>query len=150
MAILLTTVCIIVLLGLIYLVTANKMEHERINVRGKKFEEHRKRIRALRLENKTEEMEKHLKLLLDLTEKQARADNWGVVPWYFFELARFYRDEHRREDEYAVLQRLSRQPILPDRTKKRLKITILEMQREQALERRASQKVFELDGPGQK
>ena len=50
---------------------------------------------------------------LDRQETQARANGYGVAPWYYEQLAIIYAKERRFDDEIAVLRRYDQQPKAP-------------------------------------
>jgi len=70
-------------------------------------------VKRAKGEGRLVDAENELLQELDRQETQAGANNWGVAPWYYEQLAIIYAKEKRYIDEIAVLQRYDRQPKAP-------------------------------------
>jgi DNA polymerase-3 subunit epsilon len=81
-------------------------------------------IKRAKREHRFDDAENELLKELDRQEAQARANNWGVAPWYYEQLAIIYSKDKRYADEIAVLQRYDQQPkaagVMPAQLKERL------------------------------
>lgn len=82
-------------------------------VRGKHFTEYVEKVKELRRSDEEAEAEKLLLELIDATEAEARANDWGVAPWYYEQLAISYRKRGDIQSEIAVLDRFARQRHSP-------------------------------------
>lgn len=51
--------------------------------------------------------------LVEATEDEARAERWGVAPWYYEQLAILYAKKKGLAAELAILERYERQPKAP-------------------------------------
>ena len=51
--------------------------------------------------------------LIEATESEARANNWGVAPWYYEQLAIVYAKKKDHEAELKVLERYARERKAP-------------------------------------
>jgi hypothetical protein len=78
-------------------------------------------IKSAKREHRLADAEKELLQELDRQEAQARANKWGVAPWYYEQLAIIYSKEKRYADEIAVLQRYDQQPKAPGASPAHLK-----------------------------
>ena len=64
--------------------------------------------------------EKLLLELIDATEAESRADKVGVAPWYYEELAKFYRSRKDYLKEVSILKRFNKQKHAPGEKPKKL------------------------------
>ena len=78
-------------------------------VRGKHFTTHVEQIKQLKREGNDEAAEALLLECVDATERECRADELGVAPWYYEQLAVIYRRRHEPDKEVAILERFAGQ-----------------------------------------
>lgn len=57
--------------------------------------------------------EQLLLTLVAATEAEARAEHWGVAPWYYEQLAIIYRKQKAPEKELGILERYEKQAKAP-------------------------------------
>lgn len=88
-------------------------------VDGRHFTEYVDEVKALK-RNDDPRLEQLLLRLVDATEADARANEWGVAPWYYEELAILYRKRGDREAEIEILERFAAQAHAPGVTPPRL------------------------------
>lgn len=67
-------------------------------------------IKRAKRDGRFPDAENELLQELDRQEGQARANNSGVAPWYYEQLAIIYAKEKRYADEITILERYDRQP----------------------------------------
>jgi hypothetical protein len=67
--------------------------------------------------------------LIEATEAEARAKDWGVAPWYYEQLAILYSKRHERDREIAILERFASVPHAPGSSVSKL-LTRLSKKRE--------------------
>jgi HIRAN domain len=79
------------------------------SVRGKHFTRYVEQIKQLKREGNYEEAEELLLECVDATEREAAADDLGVAPWYYEQLAIIYRRRHESDKEVAILERFAGQ-----------------------------------------
>lgn len=70
-------------------------------------------VKALRRLGREVEAERLLLELIDATEAEARAEKWGVAPWYYEQLAISYRKQGNPQSEVDILERYARQTAAP-------------------------------------
>ncbi|MGQ0669703.1 MAG: HIRAN domain-containing protein [Actinomycetota bacterium] len=80
---------------------------------GRHYTAYVEEVRRLRREGNDEEAERLLLRLVDAVEAEARAEGWGVAPWYYEQLAIIYRKRKDHEAEVAILERYAAQPHAP-------------------------------------
>lgn len=83
-------------------------------VRGRHYTEYVEDVKALRRSGREVEAERLLLELIDATEAEARAEKWGVAPWYYEQLAISYRKQGNPQGEVDILERYARQTFAPD------------------------------------
>ena len=77
-------------------------------VEGRHYTGYVEGVRALRRKNEVAAAEELLLKLIDAVEAEARAEGWGVAPWYYEQLAILYRKQNARDKERAILERYER------------------------------------------
>jgi hypothetical protein len=82
-------------------------------VRGRHYTEYVEGVKALRRSGHEVEAERLLLELVDATEAEARAEKWGVAPWYYEQLAISYRKQGNPQGEVDILERYARQTSAP-------------------------------------
>lgn len=82
-------------------------------VRGRHYTEYVEDVKALRRSGREIEAERLLLELVDATEAEARAEKWGVAPWYYQQLAISYRKREDPQGEVNILERYARQTPAP-------------------------------------
>jgi hypothetical protein len=82
-------------------------------VRGRHYTEYVEDVKALRRSGREVEAERLLLELVDATEAEARAEKWGVAPWYYEQLAISYRKQGNPHGEVDILERYARQTSAP-------------------------------------
>jgi len=82
-------------------------------VRGRDYTEYVDDVKALRRSGREVEAERLLLELVDATEAEARAEKWGVAPWYYEQLAISYRKQANPQGEVDILERYARQTSAP-------------------------------------
>ena len=82
-------------------------------VRGRHYTEYVDDVKALRRSGREVEAERLLLELVDATEAEARAEKWGVAPWYYEQLAISYRKQANPQGEVDILERYARQTSAP-------------------------------------
>lgn len=87
---------------------------------GRHYTECADDVRNLRRDGKDEEAERLLLRLVDATEEEAKAQKWGVAPWYYEQLAIIYRKRKDLDAEVRILERFARQPHAPGATPPKL------------------------------
>ena len=78
-------------------------------VRGRHYTEYVEEVKALRRLGREIEAERLLLELVDATEAEARAEKWGVAPWYYEQLAISHRKRGDPQGEVHILERYARQ-----------------------------------------
>lgn len=78
--------------------------------RGRHLTEWVENVTGLMREGRLEEAFDLLSHLIDATEAEAEANNWGVAPWYYEQAAIAYRNLGDKASEIAVLERFEVQP----------------------------------------
>ena len=71
------------------------------------------RVNQFKVEKKNDEAIEYLLRLVNSIEKEAQTQGLGAAPWYYEQLAIFYREEERYDDEVAVLERFEALPTVP-------------------------------------
>jgi len=64
-------------------------------------------VRKFKREGKLEQAEALLRNLVKATEAEALAENLGVAPWYYDELAKIYRKRRDCDAEIKILERFA-------------------------------------------
>lgn len=82
-------------------------------VRGRHYTEYVEDVKALRGTGREIDAERLLLELVDATEAEARAEKWGVAPWYYQQLAISYRKQGNPQGEVDILERYARQTSAP-------------------------------------
>lgn len=82
-------------------------------VRGRHYTEYVEEVKVLRRSEREVEAERLLLELIDATEAEARAQKWGVAPWYYEQLAISYRKQGNPQCEVDILERYARQGSVP-------------------------------------
>jgi hypothetical protein len=82
-------------------------------VRGRHYTTFTDEVRQLKREGKTEAAERLLLELVAATEEEARAEGWGVAPWYYEQLAILYAKRQDSQQELAILERYDGQRHAP-------------------------------------
>lgn len=80
---------------------------------GRHFTEWVNTVTKLKRDGQLEAALELLGHLMDATESEAAANNWGVAPWYYEQAANVHSKRGDRAAEIAVLERLERQPKAP-------------------------------------
>ncbi|MDT8342157.1 MAG: hypothetical protein RQ751_11655 [Longimicrobiales bacterium] len=83
------------------------------HVDGQHFTGHVDTVKQLKREGRLDEARDLLLRLVEATEEEARANRWGVAPWYYEQLAIIYRKLKQPQNELVVLERYDRQPKAP-------------------------------------
>lgn len=81
--------------------------------KGKHFSAWPDTVKDLKRDGRTDEAVELLGHLVDATEADSRANNWGVAPWYYEQLAILHRKAGDRDAEIAVLERFEQQQHAP-------------------------------------
>jgi len=81
--------------------------------KGLHYTEYVDEIRRLKANGDYDEAEKLLLCLVDAVEAEAKAEGWGVAPWYYEQLAIIYRKRKDYQAEVAILERFARQRRAP-------------------------------------
>jgi hypothetical protein len=93
-------------------------------LRGAHYTDYVEQVKQLRRAGLDQEAEVLLLELIDATEAEAAAEEWGVPPWYYEQLAVLYSKRHDYDAEIAVLERYAGQPhasgVSPPRLLERL------------------------------
>lgn len=66
--------------------------------------------------NKSKEVNEEERILLEMvnaTEAESKAKNWGVAPWYYERLAILYKKQKKFDKEIEILERFARQKHAP-------------------------------------
>lgn len=66
-------------------------------------------VQQLWRDERLEDYEAVLLMLVDATEAESREKDWGVAPWYYEQLAILYRKQKRYQDEVLILERYGSQ-----------------------------------------
>ncbi|MBC7109277.1 MAG: hypothetical protein H5T41_10960 [Methanomassiliicoccales archaeon] len=74
-------------------------------LRGKHYTEYVEEVQNLKRTGRLDEAEKLLLKLVEAVEAEARAQGWGVAPWYYEQLAIIYRKRKDYAAEVAILKR---------------------------------------------
>jgi len=82
-------------------------------VKGKHYTEYYNEVLDLKKTGKHYMAILLLLQLVDATEAESRADNIGVAPWYYEQLAIVYRKLNDYENEVHILERFSKQSHSP-------------------------------------
>ncbi len=82
-------------------------------VDGRHYTTYAEDVRRLKRIGDHEAAERLLLRLVDATEEEARAERWGVAPWYYEQLAILYAKKKDAAAELAILDRYGRQPKAP-------------------------------------
>lgn len=82
-------------------------------VGGRHFTTYVDEVRRLKRAGQFDEAERLLCRLVEATEADARANRWGVAPWYYEQLAIIYAKRKQPAAELLILERYERQPKAP-------------------------------------
>ena len=75
---------------------------------GRHYTEYVETVEELKRNGDLDGAEKLLLSLVNATEAESRAQNWGVAPWYYEQLAIVYRKRGEQRNELAILERFSK------------------------------------------
>jgi hypothetical protein len=93
-------------------------------LRGRHYTEYVEAVKDLKRGGDDVAAEHLLLELVDATEAEARAQGWGVAPWYYEQLAVLYRKRRESGREIAILERYAQQPhaggVVPPKLAERL------------------------------
>jgi hypothetical protein len=78
-------------------------------VDGRHYTTYVEEVRALKRAGNLEQAATLLLRLVDATEAEARANRWGVAPWYYEQLAIIYAKQKDLASEISILERYERQ-----------------------------------------
>ncbi len=82
-------------------------------IKGKHYTEFYNKVLDLKKTGKFDDAIKLLLQLVDATEAESKADDTGVAPWYYEQLAIIYRKLNDYENEVSILERFSKQSHAP-------------------------------------
>lgn len=82
-------------------------------VEGQHYTTYAEKVRQLNREGNSDAAEILLLRLIDATEAEARANGWGVAPWYYERLAVLYGKRKDLPAEIGILERYERQLKAP-------------------------------------
>lgn len=88
--------------------------------RGKHYSAWADTVKQLKREKRLPEAEELLWHLVAATENDARANGWGVAPWYYEQLAILARQRSDFATEVSVLERYAAAPKAPGATPPKL------------------------------
>lgn len=74
-------------------------------IKGKHYSAYSDEVRRLKRNGDLDGAEVLLLQLIEATESEARANSWGVAPWYYEQLAIVYSKKKDRKAELEVLER---------------------------------------------
>lgn len=80
---------------------------------GKHFSAWPDTVKDLKRQGKTAEAVELLTHLVEATEAESHANNWGVAPWYYEQLAILHRAAGDHAAEIAILERFEAQQHAP-------------------------------------
>lgn len=78
-------------------------------IRGSYYSAYVEEVKRLRRAGQEADAEQLLLEMIDATESESRAYQWGVIPLYYQQLAVSYRKRGDTQSEIAVLERFARQ-----------------------------------------
>lgn len=81
--------------------------------KGKHYSAYVDEVKNLKRKGAIKEAERLLLELVNATEAESKADNSGVAPWYYEELAKIYRKRRDYHKEVAILERYAKQKHAP-------------------------------------
>lgn len=87
---------------------------------GKHYTEYINTVKELKHASEYGKAEQLLLALIEAVEAESKAEDEGVAPWYYEQLAIIYRKQKELEKELAILERFSRQKIGPGATPPKL------------------------------
>ena len=76
-------------------------------VDGKHFTKYIEEVKTLKRNCKSQDLEILLYKLIEATETGDSISHWGVAPWYYEELAKFYRRKKEYKKEVEILRRFA-------------------------------------------
>lgn len=82
-------------------------------VDGRHYTTYAEEVRRLKRMCDLDRAEALLLRLVQATDAEARANRWGVAPWYYEQLAIIYAKEKELANELAILERYERQAKSP-------------------------------------
>lgn len=82
-------------------------------VEGKHYTTYVEDVRRLKREGNSAAAERLLLRLVDAIEAEAHANDWGVAPWYYEQLAVMYAKRKDLHAEKGILERYERQIKAP-------------------------------------
>ena len=85
------------------------MENKYGYVDGKYYLEYIEDVKQLKKEGKYKESVNLLLKLVDAIEKESKAKDIGVAPWYYEQLSIIYKKLNDKEAEINILERFSKQ-----------------------------------------
>jgi lipopolysaccharide biosynthesis regulator YciM len=80
---------------------------------GRHYSTYVSEIENLKKQGFIDQAEHLLLELVNATEAEAKANNSGVAPWYYEELAKIYRRRKDYQKEVAILERFAKQKHAP-------------------------------------
>ena len=89
-------------------------------MRGRHYTTYVDQVRELKRAGRFDELDTLLLELVDATEAEHRAEDWGVAPRYYEELAKLYRKLKMPDKELAILRRFADQGHAPGATTPKL------------------------------
>jgi hypothetical protein len=81
---------------------------------GRHYSDYDKELKTLAKAKQTTELETLLLHLLDAIEAESQAEQLGIPPGYYDELAEIYHQQHNYTAEVALYQRFFKQIQLPN------------------------------------
>ena len=82
-------------------------------VGGRHYTTYVDEVRRLKRLGNLDQAEALLLRLIEATEAEARANRWGVAPWYYEQLAIIYAKRKLPQAEVSILERYERQQKAP-------------------------------------
>lgn len=87
---------------------------------GKHYTEYVDTVKELKRAGEYQKAEQLLLALIEAVEAESIAQNWGVAPWYYEQLAIIYRKQKALDKEIAIIERFAKQKIGPGATPPKL------------------------------
>lgn len=89
--------------------------------KGKHYTDWADTVKKLKREDRLDDAESLLMMLVDATEAESRVEGLGVAPLYYQQLAIAYRKKKELDNELEILERYDRQKKAPGTLPKQLK-----------------------------
>lgn len=80
---------------------------------GRHYTEYVEEVKGLKRAGRLDKAEELLLMLVGAVEEEARAQGWGVAPWYYEQLAVIYRKRKDYAAEVSILKQYMNQPHAP-------------------------------------